>query len=142
VHERLDVARQFMRLSLGLPRKRQLGGKLMVWTPRAAVADPGLQRPAPRRGTLGAAQPRVGQALALALDVEHVAMARRVAPSRPLPSAQVLPCIGDRVIGPQPLHGGVEQVHAPGVGAMMLLRRQEIAIVDWESTPASAGVAP
>ncbi len=37
VDECSDVARQLMRLGLGLPRKRQLGGKLVVWTPRASV---------------------------------------------------------------------------------------------------------
>jgi len=31
------------------------------------------------------------------------------------------------VVGPQPLLGGVKQVHAPGVGIAMLLRGQEIA---------------
>jgi len=71
---------------------------------------------------------RVGEAFVLALDVEHVAMARRVAPGRLLPGTQALSCIGDRVVGPQPLPSGVEQVHAPGVGVTMLLRRQEIAV--------------
>jgi site-specific DNA recombinase len=60
--------------------------------------------------------------------VEHVAVARRVAPGRLLPGAQAPPGIGDGVIGPQPPLGGVEQVHAPGVGVTMLLRRQEIAV--------------
>jgi len=81
-----------------------------------------------RRGALGEARQRVGEALALALDVEHVAVARRVAPGGPLPGAQALPGIGDRVIGPQPLRGSVEQVHARSVGVTMLLRRQEIAV--------------
>jgi len=42
--ERSDVAGQLMRLGLGLPRKRQLGGKLVVGTTLAGAADLGLQR--------------------------------------------------------------------------------------------------
>src|SRR3954447_2806860 len=102
--------------------------KLAVWIPLAGATDPGLQRLALRRGTLGKARQRVGEALAPALDVEHVAVARRVAPGRLLPGAQAPPRIGEGVIGPQPPLGGVEQVHAPGVGVTMLLRRQEIAV--------------
>jgi len=45
-----------------------------------------------------------------------------------LPGAQALPGIGNRVIGPQPLRGGVEQVHAPGVGITAPLCRQDVAI--------------
>jgi len=41
--------------------------------------------------------------------------------------AQALPGIGDRVVGPQPLLGGVEQMHAPGVGVAMLRRSQNVA---------------
>ena len=47
---------------------------------------------------------------------------------RPLPGTQALSRIGDRIIGPQPLHGGVEQMHAPGVGVTVLLRRQQVAV--------------
>jgi hypothetical protein len=94
----------------------------------ADPAGPGLQRLAPRRGPLGEARQSVGEALALALDVEHVTMARRVAPGRLLPGAQAPPGIGDGVVGPQPPLGGVEQVHAPGVGVTMLLRHQEVAV--------------
>jgi len=50
--ERSDVARQPMRLGLGLPRKRQLGGKLVVWTPLAGAADLGPQLLTPRGGAL------------------------------------------------------------------------------------------
>jgi hypothetical protein len=105
-----------------------LGDKLGVGSLSAGAAGPGLQRLAPRRGPLGEARQSVGEAPALALDVEHVAVARRVAPGRLLPGAQAPPGIGDGVIGPQPPLGGVEQVHAPGVGVTMLLRRQEIAV--------------
>ena len=84
----------------------QLDDKLAVWTPLAGTADPGLQRHAPRRGALGEACQRVGEAFALALDVEHVAVARRVAPGGPLPGAQALPGIGDHVVGIEPLRGG------------------------------------
>ncbi len=100
----------------------------MVWSILAGTADPGLQRPAPRRGSLGKALQRAGQALALALDVEHVTVARRVAPGRSLPGAQALPGIGDGVVGPQSLLGGVEQVHAPGVGITTPLCCQDVAI--------------
>ncbi len=55
-------------------------------------------------------------------------MARRVAPGRPLPGAQALPGIGDRVIGLQPLRGGVEQVHAPGVRVATPLCCQNVAV--------------
>ena len=50
--------------------------------------------------TLGEALQRVGQLLALALDVEYIAVVRRVAPGCPLPGAQALRGIGDGVIGP------------------------------------------
>ena len=85
VQERSDVAGQPARLGLALPGKRQLGGKRAVWTALAGAANPGLQRLAPRRGTLGNALQRGGQALALALDVEHVAMTGRLTPSHLLP---------------------------------------------------------
>jgi len=91
-----------MRLGLGLPRKRQLGDKLVIGTTRAGGAGLGLQRMAPGRGALGEARQRVGEAFALALDVKHVAMARRVAPGGPLPGAQTLPGIGDRIVGIEP----------------------------------------
>ena len=42
------------------------------------------------------------------------------------PRRQVRTGIGDGVVGPQPPLGGVEQVHAPGVGVTMLLRRQGV----------------
>src|SRR3954453_23451809 len=58
----------------------QLDDKLVVWIPLAGAADLGLQRLAPRCGARGKARQRVGEALALALDVEHVAVARRVTP--------------------------------------------------------------
>jgi hypothetical protein len=55
VHERSDIAGQPVRLGFGLPRRLQLGGKLVVRTAPAGAAGPGLQRPAPRRRTLGEA---------------------------------------------------------------------------------------
>jgi len=106
----------------------QLDDKLAVWIPLAEPANPGLQRFAPGRGACGKALQRVGEALALALDVEYVAVAGRVAPGGPLPGAQALPGIGDRVVGTEPLRGGVEQVHAPGVGVTMPLRGEEVAV--------------
>src|ERR687884_2174703 len=101
----------------------ELDDKLAIWIPLTGAADPGLQRLAPRHGARGKARQRVGEALAPALDVEHVAMARRIAPGRLLPGAQAPPSIGDGVIGPLPPLGGVEKVHAPGVGVTMLLHR-------------------
>jgi len=115
-------------LGLGLPRKRQRDGELVVWISLAGTVDPGLQRLAPRRGSFGKVLQRAGQALAPALDVEHVAVARRVAPGGLLPGAQALPGIGDRIVRIEPLRGGIQQVHAPGVGVAVALRRQEIAI--------------
>src|SRR5918912_2618627 len=106
----------------------ELDDKLAIWIPLTGAADPGLQRLAPGGGARGKARQRAGQALAPALDVEHVAVARRVAPGRLLPGAQAPPGIGDGVVGPQPPRGGVEQVHAPGVGITMLLRDQEVAV--------------
>ena len=93
----------------------QRDDKLAVRILLADAADPGLQRLAPRRGPLGEARQRVGETLAPALDVEHVAVARRVAPGRLLPGAQTPTGISDGLIGPQPLLGGFEQVHAPGI---------------------------
>ena len=104
----------------------QLDDKLAVWISLAGAANPGLQRHAPRRGALGEACQRGDQALALALDMEYVAVARRVAPGSPLPGAQALPRIGDRVVRIEPLRGGIQQVHAPGVGVTMPLRRQDV----------------
>ena len=49
----------------------QLEDKLAVWIALAGAAGPGLQRHAPRRGALGETCQRVGEALALALDVDH-----------------------------------------------------------------------
>src|SRR5689334_5561233 len=106
----------------------ELDDKLVVWIPLTGAADAGLQRLAPRRRACGKARQRVGEALTPALNVEHVAMARRVAPGRLLPGAQAPPGIGNGVVGPQPPLGGIEQVHAPGVGVTMLLRRQQIAV--------------
>ena len=103
-------------------------GQLVVRTTLAGAADLGLQLLAPRRGALGEARQRVGEAFALALDVKHIAMARRVVPGGPLPGAQALPGIGNRVVRLQSLLGGVEQMHAPGVGVAMLRRSQEIAV--------------
>jgi len=100
----------------------------VVWAPRASAAGLGLQRLAPRRGALGEALQRVGEAFALALDVEHVAAARRVAPGDLLPGAQALARIGDRVVGPQSLLGGVEQVHASGIRVATPLRSQDVAV--------------
>ncbi len=117
-----------MRLGLGLPRKRQLGGKLVVCDTLAGTAGLGLQHLAPGRGALGEARQRGGEAFALVLDVEHIAMARRVAPGGPLPGAQALPRIGDRIVRIEPLLGGIQQMHAPGVGVATLLRSQEITI--------------
>ena len=94
----------------------QLDDKLAVWIPLAGPAGLGLQRHAPRRGARGKALQRVGEAFALVLDVKHVAVARRVAPGRPLPGAQALPRVGDRIVGIEPLRGGIQQVHAPRVG--------------------------
>src|SRR3954447_8674598 len=94
----------------------ELDDMLAIWIPLTGAVDPGLQRFAPRRGARGKARQRSGEALAPALDVEHVAVARRVAPGCLLPGAQAPPGIGDGVIRPQPMLGGVEQVHAPGVG--------------------------
>jgi hypothetical protein len=64
----------------------------------------------------------------LALDVEHVAMAGRLPPGRLLPGTQALPGISDRVVGPQPLRSGVEQVHAPAVGVAAVLGGEELAV--------------
>ncbi len=126
--ERSDIAGQPMRLGLGLPGKRQLGGEPVVWTPRVGAAHLGLQHLAPRCSALAEARQRVGEAFALALDVKHIAVARRVAPGGPLPGAQALPGIGDRIVRIEPLLGGIQQMHAPGVGVAVALRRQQVAV--------------
>ena len=61
-------------------------------------------------------------------DVKDIAMAGRIGPGRFLPGAQPLPGIGDRIIGVQSLLGGVEQMHAPGVGVAVFLRGQKVAV--------------
>jgi hypothetical protein len=48
------------------------------------------------------------------LDMKHIAMARRVVPGGPLPGAQALPGIGDRIVRPQPL---LESMRMSGVWA-------------------------
>src|SRR5690349_3542471 len=106
----------------------ELDDKLAVWIPLTGTADPSLQRLAPRRGARGKARQRTGEAFTPTLDVEHVAVARRVTPGRLLPGTQAPPGIGDGLVGPQPPLGGVEQVHAPGVGVTMLLCHQEVAV--------------
>jgi len=39
-----------------------------------------------------------------------------------------LPGIGDRIVRIEPLLGGIQQMHAPGVRVTMLLRSEKIAI--------------
>jgi hypothetical protein len=142
LNKRSDVASELMGSGFSLSRTFQVGGKLVVWPPQAGASGLGLQHLAPRGGTLGEARQRVGEPVALVLDVEHVAMARRVAPGGPLPGAQALASIGDRVVGPQPLLGGIQQMYTPGVGITALLCRQEIAAGRLGIAPASTGVAP
>ena len=62
------------------------------------VSIPQLLDGPPRRGALGKALQRVGQLLALALDVEYIAVAGRLTPGCPLPGAQALRGISDGVI--------------------------------------------
>jgi hypothetical protein len=127
-NERSNVAGQPLRLSFGLLCQRQFADKRIVRTMPAGAADPGLQLLAPRRGALGEARQRVGEALALADDVEDIAVAGRVAPSGLLPGTQAWPGIGDCMIGLQALPGGIEQMHAPRIGIAMVRRRQEITV--------------
>src|SRR5208282_1597194 len=123
-----ETAGQLARSGFGLPCKRQFSDKRVLRSRLARAAELGLQLLAPRRGALGEPRQRVGEAFALADDVKDIAMARRVAPGGLLPGAQALPGIGDRVVGLQPLPGGVEQMYAPGVGVAVLLRDQEITV--------------
>ncbi len=104
--ERSDVAGQSLRLGLGLPCK--LHGQFVVRTKLTRAANLGLQLFAPRPRPLGEARQRVGEAFVLTRDVKHIAMARRVAPGSPLPSAQALPGVGNRAVRLQPLPGGIE----------------------------------
>ena len=117
-----------MCLGFGLSCTVQLDDKFAIRGALTRAGDPGLQRSAPRRRTLGEALQRVGEPFALAVDVEHIAMAGRVAPRRFLPGAQAPSGIGDRVVGPQSLRGGVEQVHAPGVRVTVSLCGQDVAV--------------
>jgi hypothetical protein len=94
----------------------------------ARVVQLGLQLLAPRGGALGKTRQRVGQAFALALDVEYIAMARRVAPGSSLSRAQALPGIRNRIFWTEPLPGGIQQMHASSVSVAMLLRSQQIAV--------------
>jgi len=97
LNKRSDVASELMGLGFSLSRTFQVGGKLVVWTPLAGASGLGLQRLAPRRGARSEARQCGGETFALALDMEHVAVARRVAPGGLLPGAQALSRIGDRV---------------------------------------------
>src|SRR3954451_8761805 len=94
--EQSDVVCQTISLGLGLPRKLQPGGKFVVRARLAGAVDPGLEFLTPRLRPLGEARQRVGQALALVLDVKHIAMAGRVVPSDLLPGAQAWPGISNR----------------------------------------------
>jgi hypothetical protein len=51
--ERSDVAGQPVRCRFGLPRKLQLGGKLLVWITLTCMVDLGLQLLALRPDALG-----------------------------------------------------------------------------------------
>jgi hypothetical protein len=58
---------------------------------------------AARTRSPGEVAQRVGEPLALVLDVKHIAMAGRVTPGGLLPGAQALGRIGNGVVGREPL---------------------------------------
>jgi hypothetical protein len=126
--ERADVVRQLNCVGLGLPCQFPLGRKGLACATLAGAVDPLMQLFALRGGALGQARQRVGQGFVLVLDVKHIAMAGRLAPGRLLPGTQALPCIGNRIVRLQPLLGGVEQMHTPGVSVAMLRRGEQIAV--------------
>jgi hypothetical protein len=99
--EHSDIAGQPTRLGFVPPRESQFSDKVAIPTTASAI-DPGLQLLAPRRRAFGETHERVGKARALAQNVKHIAVARRIAPGRPLSGAQALPGIGDRVVGFSP----------------------------------------
>src|SRR5208282_5721451 len=70
----------------------------------------------------------IGQALALLLNVEDIAMAWGVGQSCYLTGPQSLPRVGDRVIGIKSLRIGIEQMYRPRISVPMLGIRQKIAI--------------
>jgi hypothetical protein len=51
---------------------------------------------------------KIGQRLALVLNVEHVAMTRNVSQGYPLPGTQSRTCISDGIAGIEPLRFGIQ----------------------------------
>uniref|UniRef100_UPI001589ED68 hypothetical protein n=1 Tax=Burkholderia ambifaria TaxID=152480 RepID=UPI001589ED68 len=126
--ERADVARQGLRPRFSLARPAQ---PLAVVPGAATAARPAqlrLELQALRACPHGQPLQCVGERLTLALDVEHIAMAGRLAPSDPLSGAQPLGRIGNRVCGCETLLCGLEQVHAPGVAITMVLGDQQVTV--------------
>ena len=70
----------------------------------------------------------IGHRLALLANVEHVTVTGLVAPGSDLARAQPRARVGHRVVGIEPLLGGVQQVHAPGVGVALLDALQQRAV--------------
>jgi len=130
-----DVAGQPNRLDFSLPGRRQLSDKSVVGMLLANAVDLGLHPLAPRGGAFGKTRQRVGQAFALALDVEYIAMAWCLAPGGPLSRAQALPGIGDGIRRTEPLSGGIQQMHAPGVGVAIFLPRLYEAMAQAQLAP-------
>ena len=144
VHEGADVAGELARLGFGLARTVQLGSTPVVWIALASTADPGPQCLAPRRGALGQAGQHVGQAFALALDVEHVAMVGYIAPGCPPLCPARRPCAASAMVwSGRRACAAASSRCTPQVSALRrpsATRRQQK--VDWASTPASTGAAP
>lgn len=126
--ERSDITGQVRRPGFGPPREVHLDDKFAIRILLARVIDPDLQPLTPGHGALGKARQRVGETIALPLDVKHIAVARRITPGRLLPGAQALPGISDRMVRLQSPRGGVQQRHAPGVSVAMFRGREEIAV--------------
>lgn len=123
--ERSNVAGKRMRSCFGLQGEPNPVGKVRILT---CFHGLGLQFFTSRLGPLGDAGQGVGQALALTLNVKHIAMTALVAPGGLLSGAQSLTCIGDRVVGIQTLLRSVEQMNAPEVGVAMFGCGKQIAV--------------
>ena len=109
-------------------RKLQRGGEGTGAPTRTSAFNFAFELLAARTRSPGEVAPRVGEPLALVLDMKHIAVAGRVAPGGLLPGAQALRRIGNGVVGREPLLCRVQQVHAAGVGITPFLGSQQVTI--------------
>ncbi|OXJ06570.1 hypothetical protein [Burkholderia sp. AU6039] len=126
--ERTDIARQGLRPHFSFARPAQPPAVVPGAATPARPAHPRLELQALRARPHGQPLQGVGERLALALDMEHIAVAGCLTPGSPLPGAQALARIGNRVLGCEPLLLGIEQAHAPRVTIAVVLGGQQVTV--------------